>query len=446
MKVTKAISVALATLLIPAAAYAVKIPIPVEGATLNLSFQLQAQSLMQENGAPNGTDNSYDFFIRRSRIIVNGDISQNFSYFVQVDNPNFGKYGNYTGRAIVQDAWVGWAPTGITGGTVLYIDAGILLVPFSHTGLESTTNFVTADISLDTFRMPGNALPAFRDTGIQLRGWALNKKIGFRGGFYEGYQPATPALGGAPANATTPAGALCATATPGSCVNPKRNPAIRGFVNFDIIGSEEGGWLYGAYKWGKEPILSVNVAGSYQSQAIKTPFGDLTDHRYISAGMYLNLPMTEQAELVLEATGTLNGNGSGSGNTGTGLEVNLGYRFGAFAPYVSYDYFQSGDCGGLTLDPGQATTCANAIDSADSRNFRAGLNFFFNKNLNHLNIEFAANHGAAGYGPATINNATAGYAPLALDPFVAGGPRRTFTANLRNPTFKSLLLHWNVLF
>ena len=66
MKATQALTVALAALLVPAAAHAVKVPIPVEGATLNVQFQLQTQLLGQENGAPNGTDNSYDVFVRRS--------------------------------------------------------------------------------------------------------------------------------------------------------------------------------------------------------------------------------------------------------------------------------------------------------------------------------------------------------------------------------------------
>jgi hypothetical protein len=118
-----------------------------------------------------------------------------FSYLVQIDNPNFGKFGNFNGRAIVQDAWVGWAPTGIKGGTVVYIDAGILLMPISHHLLESTTNFITADAQIDAFRFPGSVFPAFRDTGVQVRGWALDKKIGFRGGVYEGYAPVAQPAG-----------------------------------------------------------------------------------------------------------------------------------------------------------------------------------------------------------------------------------------------------------
>src|SRR5207253_9204076 len=111
MKATLKVILAASLLLAPAA-YATKVPIPIEGATLNVSFQLQTQVLFQEAGIPAGDGWSTDLFIRRSRILVNGDMSQNFTYLVQVDNANFGKYGNYTGRAIIQDAWVGWAPTG----------------------------------------------------------------------------------------------------------------------------------------------------------------------------------------------------------------------------------------------------------------------------------------------------------------------------------------------
>src|SRR5438128_1237882 len=180
MKATLKAVLATSLLLAPAA-FATKVPIPIEGATLNISVQVQTQALINENGAPNGKDPSYDIYVRRTRLLANGDINQNFSYLIQVDNANFGKFGNFTGRAIVQDAWIGWAPTGITGGNVLYIDAGLLLIPISHHLLESTTNFITADVHTDEFRFPGNGFPALRETGVQLRGWWLDKKIGFRG-------------------------------------------------------------------------------------------------------------------------------------------------------------------------------------------------------------------------------------------------------------------------
>jgi len=416
-----------------AAAHAVNVPIPIEGTTLNVSFQLQTQFLVNEAGTPDGESPSYDVFVRRSRVLINGDINQKFSYLVQLDNPNFGKFGNFNGRAVVQDAWLGWAPTGVAGGTVVYVDAGILLIPISRHLLQSTTNFVTADAQIDAFRFPGSAFPAFRDTGVQVRGWALDKKVGFRGGVYEGYAPVTQ-----PAGACTSSGA--------GCITPGRHPAFGGFVNFDILGSEEGGWLYGAYKWGKDPVLSVGIAGNYQSLALKNGLGSLTDQKLLAPDLYLDLPFTEQAELVSEVTLYLNGNGTASTNTGTGVSASLGYRFGIVAPYLAYDYFESASCDARGLDANQLATCDSTADAANSRNFKAGLNFFFNKNYNHLNVEFASNHGQSAYGPSSITAATAGYVPASLDPATATGPRRPFTNSLVNPAFKSLVVHWNLLF
>jgi hypothetical protein len=228
----------LALLVAPAFSYATKVPVPIDGMTLNVSVQLQTQLLANENGNAGGSGWSADVFVRRTRLLVNGDIGQNLSYLLQLDNANFGKYGNYTGRAIVQDAWVGWAPTGISGPNVLFIDAGLLLIPISHHLLESTTNFITADVHTDSFRLSGNQFPGLRETGVQVRGWWFDKKVGFRGGVYEGTR------------AINVAGA-----------DRKSLPQLAGFLNFDILGSEEGGWLYGAYEWGKDPILSVGLSG-----------------------------------------------------------------------------------------------------------------------------------------------------------------------------------------
>jgi len=418
------------SLLLAPAAFATKVPIPIEGASLNVSVQIQTQFLLNENGAPNGTDPSYDIYVRRTRLLANGDISPNFTYLIQIDNANFGKFGNFGGRAIVQDAWVGWAPFGQTGGNVLYIDAGILLFALSHHILESTTNYITADTHTDEFRLPNSGFPALRQTGVQLRGWWFDKKIGFRGGVYEGWTPANQGL-------VAPG---CVTATSNTCTTPKRYPMFAGFVNLDIIGSEEGGWLYGAYKWGKDPVLSVSLAGLYQADAIRNTdvvggTGNPANARLASASVYLNLPMSEAAELVVEGAGYLNGYGSGNRNTGKGFFADAGYRFGFVAPYVSFSYFQTDEsCDDMNLTTTQLATCRTNIQLGNSRNMKAGLNFFINKNLNHLNLEFQVNHGVSAYGPQSISVANAGYAPVGI------------TTNLRTSAQKSFLAHWNVIF
>jgi hypothetical protein len=453
-------ALALAALIAPAA-FATKVPIPIEGATLNISVQIQSQFLVTQAGAPDGTTPAYDFNMRRTRLLVNGDMNQNFSYLFQIDNANFAKFGNFTPRAIIQDAWVGWAPGGITGGTVIYIDAGLLLIPISHHLLESTTNFVTADVITDDFRFTGNVWPGLRDTGVQLRGWLWEKRIGFRGGVYEGMTPAAPILGAAPINVNATLGPASCTITPSgsptvatSCLTPKRNPMIGGYAGFNIIGSEEGGWLYGAYKWGKDPIVSVGVADNYQSLAVRNfANNNLNDMNVFAGNVYVNWPIGgDKSEAVLEATWYKSSNGSNTANTGTGGHVMIGYRYGPIAVYGAGIYFTASDCDASNnqLTTAQLATCqlqgAGTPHAADTRELRAGLNWFWNKNLNHINFEFQENHGQSTYGPGAITNANAGYAPLALDPLVANGARRPFNANLRYPSFWSLLVHWNVLF
>jgi len=422
----------LALLFAPASSYAISVPLSTDDATLNLNLQLQPQFLVNEAGTPDGMDPSYDLFIRRVRIALNGNVGKSFSYYFQLDDPNLGKFGNLAGRVLVQDAWVGWAPTGIDGGTVVYVDAGLIYLPISRHVLSYTTNWITADIQMDGLRIPNNPFPSFRDLGVQVRGWALDKRIGFRGGVYEGFTPIDQA-----------AGTTCATGGAG-CITPKRIPAVGGFINLDLIGSEEGLWLYSAYKWATSPILSVSAGGNYQSRAVRNAFGSLSDHKLLATGLYLDLPMTEQAELVVDATLYLNDNGTGSPNTGTGFAASAGYRYGFIAPYVAYDYFESSDCDADTRTPTELALCRANVDSANSRNFKAGVNLFFNKNLNHIHVEFGINHGLSAYGPSAITAATAGYVPASIDPATLGGPRRAFTNSLANPNFKSLLVMWTV--
>ena len=67
MKATYRLFLALAVLTIPATARAVKVPIPIEGASLNISFQLQTQALFNQHGTPDGQTPSFDMIFSLSR-------------------------------------------------------------------------------------------------------------------------------------------------------------------------------------------------------------------------------------------------------------------------------------------------------------------------------------------------------------------------------------------
>ena len=406
--------------LLSAAAHAVAVPLPTKDATLNLVVTIQPQFQLNENGAPNGSDASYDLFVRRTRLLANGDVGSNWSYYFQVDNANFGKFGNFTGRMIVQDAWISFGPFGTKGDNVLLVEGGLIFYPNSRFTITSSSNQPTVDGHPDMLRgFTAATFPATRSTGLQVRGWWLGKKIGFRGGLYEGVQPQTN-----PAAPVQPP------------FNPHRYPAFGGFVNVDLIGSEEGSYLYQSIYFAKDPILSVSLAGTYQADALRTLKG-VTNQRSLTSTVFFDFPLSEQQEFVAIVSGYLYGNGTGSRDTGKGLSADVGFRYQFVRPYVSYEYFNSDDCSPIA---GEITgpQCVQA-HTGDSRNFRAGLDFYVNKAQNHVMLEFALNRGQSSFGQQGIAAANSGYTP-----FIPAG--QLPVTSLGREATKSLTLHWSVFF
>ncbi|HET9676337.1 MAG TPA: hypothetical protein VFP21_02400 [Solirubrobacterales bacterium] len=419
-----------ASFLAPLAAHAIKVPVPVEGVNLNLGVNVQTHVLFNENGTPDGGGWSSDVFMRRTRLAANGDVSKYFWFFFQVDNTNFGKYGSFTGRMVVQDAVFAWGPTGTTGSDVLLIEAGIIRIPSTRGTITNVNNNFTVDGHPDLIRgFNGNFFNANRSTGVEVRGWALNKKIGFRGGPFLGVKPSAADLG----------------------LNTKTYPLLAGIVNFNFLGTQEGGFSYETIYFAKEPLLSISLGGGYQSQAVRVAKG-VSDFKTASTTAYLEYPFSEDAEVIAIFNGYRHSMGTGSRDTGWGWSADLAYRFKWVRPYATWEMFTSDDCptDATELTGAALATCLTSrtagAHTADSRNFRAGLDFYFNKTLNHLMIEFSSNHGQSGWGPQSITTATAGYVPLSLDPSAAGRPRRPMDTLLASPSQKSVLMQWAVVF
>ena len=408
--------------LVPAASYAVSVPLPTKDITLNLQVFIQPQIQINENGAPNGTDASYDLYVRRTRLQANGDVGSNWSYYFQVDNANFGKFGNFTSRMIVQDAWVAFGPFGTKGDNVLLVEGGLIFYPNVRFTITSSANQPNIEGHPDMLRGFTSAVyPGTRTTGLQARGWFLDKKIGFRGGIYEGAQQSSAGAG----------------------INPHHYPAVAAFFNFDLIGSEEGSYLYQSIYFAKDPILSISLAGTYQADALRVAKG-LANQRSLTSTVFFEFPLSEQQELIAILGGYLYGNGSGSRDTGVGASLDVGFRYEFVRPYVSLEYFNSFDCPSGTL----STQCAlptpavgaTGIHLADSRNVRFGLDFYINKSQNHVLAEFSLNRGQSAFGGQSVTSAAAnaGYTP-------GGLPIQTVNSLSRTAT-KSFALSWNCYF
>lgn len=382
-------------LVLGSGAWAGKIQLPaipgLEDASLNVNVQLQAWLQSTENASPQNGINS-QVFMRRIRLITSGDITKQLHFFVQLDSPNFGRQagndptgltggtGVPNGRVLLQDAQLQYEP--VPGA---FFEMGLLLLPLSHQQVQSTTSFVTLDLHANTIRFPGatagvsatsplnGATTGLRELGVQTRGWAFEKKLGWRLGVYNGVRGAKPAPGRGydPNDPTSIVG-----------VNPAGAPQFGGYLHFNFLDPEERGWLYQGVYFNNKPILSVGAGFGYQRKAIRgmTPLLGPQDWRAFSGDIYAALPVFPDHELIAQVDYYNYDFGAGNPNTGNGFFAELGYRFGTIQPFVSYEYFS----GSETAQPGQTPSTAT---NADARIIWAGVNYWFRR-INSIKLEF----------------------------------------------------------
>jgi len=134
----------------------------------------------------------------------------------------------------------------------------------------------------------------------------------------------------------------------------------------------------------------------------------VTDQRSLAGTLFLDYPFSEQQEMGFILSGYDYANGTGSRDTGIAFSADLWFRYRFIRPYVSCEYFNSADC--PTDGSATAAQCA-AVHTADSRNFRGGLDFYINKSQNHVTLEFSLNRGQSAWGAQSITAAAAGYVP-----------------------------------
>jgi len=153
------------------------------GVLLQPQFQLTMPAGSGEGspgiGAPDGKSPSFDFFLRRARLMVYGSVSKELSFFVETDQPNFGKGGAYNQAMIIQDAFMTY-----TFAPEFKIDAGMMLVPFSHHSIEGAVGLHTLDYHAEMLRFPAGLI--FRDFGVQFRGLVADSFLHYRVGIFEG--------------------------------------------------------------------------------------------------------------------------------------------------------------------------------------------------------------------------------------------------------------------
>jgi hypothetical protein len=318
--------------------------------SVNVGILLQPQLTFTQDGAPSGHDLDTQFFLRRVRIYTGGEIFKGMTFFLQVDQPNLGKGGNFDTSVFFRDAVLSYQFF-----RPLSIDAGLILWPFTHNSLEGAGSLHTID-----YRNPGLLYPAtegklFSDVGVQLRGLAFNDRLHYRAGAFEGARgPAIPA--GAPAG-TAP-------------INPKGIPRFMGMVRFNILGVEDQFFFKGVY-FADSPLLSIGVGADFQPRALRAPDTSVTDYAAFNGDVFLEYPLNADNEIIANATIADWREGAGSPNTGLSSFGEVGYRYKWIEPVVALDWVH-------------AEQKAN-----DYFDVRPGVNFWFRKHYANLKAEAA---------------------------------------------------------
>jgi Phosphate-selective porin O and P len=205
---------------------------------VTIKFGIQGQfwaDWLQDATAPSAGSQGYqqNFYLRRARLMMGGNIGSNISFFFQTDDPKLGiTPKNLSSGFVLQDAWIAYQPS-----KYIQITGGEMLIPNSRQGLQSTLSFYSADISgVSTVNNSVEQQSALRDMGFQARGYFFDDRLQYRGGVFEGERDANG--------------------------RNSLRPAL--YLQYDFFDREKE-YAYAGTALGKRKLLAVDVGGDKQS-------------------------------------------------------------------------------------------------------------------------------------------------------------------------------------
>lgn len=158
---------------------------------VNFNFGIEAQAWADANqmvGSDGSLAYQQNLYLRRIRLMMGGQIGKDITFFFETDQPNLGKTPKAMGSGfLIQDAFMEWKAS-----NAFRLDGGLMLVPFSHNGMQSTVSYYTLDVSpLATVTNSATQSSALRDAGFQARGFFFKNRLQYRTGLFQGERDST---------------------------------------------------------------------------------------------------------------------------------------------------------------------------------------------------------------------------------------------------------------
>ncbi len=223
---------------------------------------------------------SNDFYVKRSRVILNGQVSSSVYFFFQSEdlkagasNSDESEENNSTGenKMFTQDAYLHFKPS---DGFQIY--AGLLALPFNRQSCQSAAT--SLGIDLNNAVLPfNNYSNNNRDTGFMLRGLLGSKIFEYRLGVFRGLDR----------KIRTEEVANGDPVLTDDVRNEKDYPRVTGRIQLHGMDPEEGFFYSGNYL-GKKNVLGLGIGVDYQQDVFTKNGSDYKDHLALSVDISMD--------------------------------------------------------------------------------------------------------------------------------------------------------------
>lgn len=187
-----------------------------------------------------------DFYLRRGRFILVGQVMDGVKFFVETDNDKAGMNGVGSVSTDIQDAFVDFRILDLEGSTH-WVKGGLILLPFSFESVGSAASLLGLDYNAEQIKFVNSFV--WRDYGAELHG-NVTKRFAYRVGVFDGYD------------------------SPDSIKNDEARLRFTGHFAFNLIGDVETGWFYSQNRLGKSDFLTIGAGFDVQSEATVDTTGD----------------------------------------------------------------------------------------------------------------------------------------------------------------------------
>lgn len=308
---------------------------------LNINLLLQFQAQLIQKGAPDERSWGKEFFLRRVRLLLGGQVNKFISFFIDTDMPNWGKGNDWNKPTFyIQDAFLTFKVV-----DQFMVDAGLIIAPFSRHGYQSAVALFGLEYHADLIKYPTDATKVWRDAGAQIRGYIFKERLQYRFSVMNGSKNDV-------LQKDINDKAVLLT-------NPKDYPRVTAHLRYNFLGTETDMFAKGIY-FADKPVVSLGVSFDYQQDAgidrlaefektstgkdtaIIVKDGSLGDYMGVSADLFAEIPFAgKDHEFIIMADFYRYWQGKASAASGIGLFGEFGYRYKTFSPVFGIDWFKS---------------------------------------------------------------------------------------------------------